>query len=54
MFGLQGPESYLYTSRSGCLEVQGIDDVADFTETIVSAYEAYSLRRRLIATNSKQ
>jgi myosin I len=35
MFGLQGPESYAYTSRSNCLEVQGIDDVADFRETLV-------------------
>ncbi|KAF9507018.1 hypothetical protein BS47DRAFT_1373992 [Hydnum rufescens UP504] len=34
MFGLQGPESYAYTSRSNCLEVQGIDDVADFNETL--------------------
>ncbi|GAB5592085.1 class II myosin [Umbelopsis nana] len=33
-FGLQGPESYLYTSRSGCLDVDGIDDVQDFQETI--------------------
>ncbi|OZJ01921.1 Myosin-1, partial [Bifiguratus adelaidae] len=33
-FGLQGPESYLYTSRSGCLDVAGINDVSDFGETI--------------------
>ncbi|KAF8587018.1 myosin-1 [Ramaria rubella] len=33
-FGLQGPEAYAYTSRSNCLEVAGIDDVADFAETI--------------------
>ena len=38
MFGLQGPESYAYTSRSNCLEVQGIDDVADFRETLVRRY----------------
>lgn len=35
-FGLQGPESYLYTSRSGCLDVDGIDDVQDYQDTIVS------------------
>jgi myosin I len=36
MFGLQGPEAYAYTSMSNCLEVQGIDDAADYRETIVS------------------
>lgn len=35
-FGIQGPESYVYTSRSNCLTVPGIDDVADYAETIVS------------------
>lgn len=35
-FGLQGPESYLYTSRSGCLDVDGINDVNDFNDTLVS------------------
>ncbi|ORY95452.1 P-loop containing nucleoside triphosphate hydrolase protein [Syncephalastrum racemosum] len=33
-FGLQGPESYLYTSRSGCLDVEGINDVNDFDDTL--------------------
>ncbi|CAO3623672.1 unnamed protein product [Cunninghamella echinulata] len=33
-FGLQGPESYLYTSKSNCLEVDGIDDVKDFNDTL--------------------
>ncbi|CAG8462906.1 1750_t:CDS:10 [Ambispora leptoticha] len=33
-FYLQGPESYLYTSRSGCLDVDGIDDMQDFSDTI--------------------
>lgn len=33
--GLQGPEAYAYTSRSGCLDVQDVDDIKDFTETIV-------------------
>lgn len=34
-FGLQGPEAYAYTSLSNCLEVEGIDDEHDFTETLV-------------------
>ncbi|KZT08699.1 uncharacterized protein LAESUDRAFT_49979 [Laetiporus sulphureus 93-53] len=33
-YGLQGPEAYAYTNLSNCLDVQGIDDVHDFTETI--------------------
>ncbi|KAF7724587.1 class II myosin [Apophysomyces ossiformis] len=33
-FGLQGPESYLYTSRSGCLDVDGINDGDDYYETV--------------------
>ncbi|CAO3663751.1 unnamed protein product [Umbelopsis ramanniana] len=35
-FGLQGPESYLYTSKSGCLDVDGIDDVQDYQDTITA------------------
>ena len=35
MFGLQGPESYVYTSASRCLEVSDIDDVKDYRDTIV-------------------
>ena len=34
-YGLQGPESYAYTSVSNCLDVPGIDDTKDFEETIV-------------------
>ncbi|KAL6303973.1 P-loop containing nucleoside triphosphate hydrolase protein [Sparassis latifolia] len=34
MYGLQTPEAYAYTSISNCLEVQGIDDLQDFSETI--------------------
>ena len=34
-FGLQGPEAYSYTSRSGCLDVRSINDVSDFNETLV-------------------
>jgi myosin-1 len=33
-FGVQEPTSYLYTSRSKCLDVDGIDDHADFKETV--------------------
>ncbi|GAA5969737.1 hypothetical protein JCM11641_008022 [Rhodosporidiobolus odoratus] len=33
-YGLQGPEAYAYISKSGCLEVPGIDDNADWTETL--------------------
>lgn len=33
-FGLQQPQSYLYTSKSKCYDVQGIDDHADFNETL--------------------
>lgn len=35
MFGLQGPESYAYTSRSNCLDVAGIDDRQEFQDTLV-------------------
>lgn len=34
-FGLQGPESFLYTSRSNCLDVPGINDIQDFEATLV-------------------
>ena len=34
IFGVQQPQSYLYTSRSKCFDVQGIDDVADFKDTL--------------------
>ncbi|KAI6012422.1 P-loop containing nucleoside triphosphate hydrolase protein [Pisolithus orientalis] len=33
-FGLQGPESYAYTSVSNCLEVQNINDTEDFGATL--------------------
>ncbi len=35
MFGLQGPESYMYTSGSKTLDVASINDVADYAETQV-------------------
>jgi myosin-1 len=34
MFGVQKPETYIYTSRSKCLNVDGIDDLADFQDTL--------------------
>lgn len=34
-FGLQGPEAYAYTSLSNCFEVQDIDDVKEYADTIV-------------------
>ncbi|KAL1969224.1 hypothetical protein VTN77DRAFT_478 [Rasamsonia byssochlamydoides] len=33
-FGIQQPQSYLYTSRSKCFDVPGIDDTADFKDTL--------------------
>ncbi|KAL1960991.1 hypothetical protein VTO42DRAFT_4879 [Malbranchea cinnamomea] len=33
-FGVQQPHSYLYTSRSRCYDVPGINDEADFRETL--------------------
>ncbi|EIE91065.1 hypothetical protein G6F46_008504 [Rhizopus delemar] len=35
-FGLQGPESFLYTSRSNCLDVPGINDIQDFEATLTA------------------
>ncbi|KYK56697.1 myosin-5 [Drechmeria coniospora] len=33
-FGIQKPETYVYTNRSKCFDVDGIDDVADFQDTL--------------------
>ncbi|TQN71440.1 Myosin-1 [Colletotrichum shisoi] len=33
-FGIQTPETYVYTSRSKCLEVEGIDDLAEYNDTL--------------------
>ncbi|KAJ8104152.1 P-loop containing nucleoside triphosphate hydrolase protein [Lipomyces tetrasporus] len=33
-YGVQPPESYVYTSASKCTSVQGIDDLQDFKETV--------------------
>ncbi|KAG9233170.1 P-loop containing nucleoside triphosphate hydrolase protein [Amylocarpus encephaloides] len=32
--GVQKPETYLYTSKSKCLEVDGIDDLAEYQDTL--------------------
>ncbi len=33
-FGVQTPQSYVYTSKSKCYDVQGMDDASDFRETL--------------------
>ncbi|ROT43635.1 hypothetical protein SODALDRAFT_43707 [Sodiomyces alkalinus F11] len=33
-YGVQGPDAYVYTSRSRCLDVDGIDDLADFQDNL--------------------
>lgn len=33
-FGIQGPEAYIYTSRSKCFNVDGIDDIAEYRDTL--------------------
>ncbi|KAK0751458.1 P-loop containing nucleoside triphosphate hydrolase protein [Schizothecium vesticola] len=33
-FGIQKPETYIYTSRSKCLDVDGIDDLAEYNDTL--------------------
>lgn len=33
-FGLQGPETYIYTSAAKCINVDGIDDAKDFQDTL--------------------
>ncbi|KAM3516118.1 hypothetical protein MY11210_000140 [Beauveria gryllotalpidicola] len=34
LYGIQKPETYLYTSRSKCFDVEGIDDLAEFQDTL--------------------
>ncbi|KAK5663556.1 hypothetical protein OQA88_3987 [Cercophora sp. LCS_1] len=33
-FGVQTPETYLYTSKSKCFDVDGIDDLAEYADTL--------------------
>jgi myosin-1 len=54
MFGLQGPEAYAYTSLSNCLDVQDMDDVKEYADTInamqvigLSAHEQSEIFRML-------
>ncbi|EPQ26326.1 uncharacterized protein PFL1_05975 [Pseudozyma flocculosa PF-1] len=37
-YGIQGPEAYAYTANSGCLEVPGIDDAADYRDTLAAMH----------------
>lgn len=55
-FQIQGPENYNYTSLSGCLNVDGMNDVEDFHEVLnamnvigISDYEQYNLFQLLAA-----
>ena len=34
LFGIQQPQTYVYTSRAKCYDVQGIDDAAEFQDTM--------------------
>ncbi|KAI9680157.1 MAG: class II myosin [Trizodia sp. TS-e1964] len=34
IYGIQPPEAYVYTNKSNCLDVLGIDDHSDFKDTI--------------------
>ncbi|KAL2203911.1 myosin [Sarocladium strictum] len=43
-YGIQGPETYLYTSRSKCFDVEGIDDLAEFQDTL-NAMKIIGLRQ---------
>ncbi|KAL6451795.1 MYO5 Myosin-5 [Candida maltosa Xu316] len=33
-FGIQGPETYIYTSAAKCINVDGVDDTKDFKDTL--------------------
>jgi myosin-1 len=34
IYGIQKPETYVYTSRSKCFDVDGIDDLAEYQDTL--------------------
>jgi myosin-1 len=36
MFGISGPENFWYTNQSQCLQVDGIDDIKDYQDTLES------------------
>lgn len=55
-FGIQEPSTYAYISKSKCLEVAGIDDVADWADTLkamnvigISPAEQHNILRSLAA-----
>lgn len=33
-YGIQGPETYIYTSAAGCVSVDGVNDSKDFSDTL--------------------
>lgn len=35
-FGIQGPETYIYTSAAKCINVDGVDDTKDFQDTLAA------------------
>lgn len=35
-FGIQGPETYIYTSASKCVNVDGVNDAKDFQDTLLA------------------
>lgn len=35
-FGLQGPETYVYTLAAKCIDVDGISDIGDFADTLLA------------------
>jgi myosin-1 len=44
-FGIQGPETYIYTSAAKCINVDGIDDRKDFQDTL-SAMQVIGLTKQ--------
>lgn len=55
-FGVQQPSTYPYTSKSRCMDVDGIDDIADYKDTLeamriigLSAAEQDEIHRMLAA-----
>ncbi|RKP28352.1 Myo5 class I myosin [Metschnikowia bicuspidata] len=53
-FGIQGPETYEYTSAAKCVDADGIDDTHDFQETLAAMHtigltqlEQYNIFRML-------
>lgn len=36
LYGIQGPETYIYTAASKCIDVDGVDDAKDFKDTLAA------------------